>query len=86
MCYVYVLKSKKNGIRYIGSTCKEPIQRLKEHNSGANVFTKNNRPYDLIYYEEHEDKAFALKRERFFKTGNGRSVLNRILKKNNDRP
>lgn len=79
MHYIYVLKSRKNEKRYVGITSKLPIERLKEHNEGASKFTKNNRPYALIHIEEYEDENLARKREKFFKTGNGRNVLNRIL-------
>ncbi|OGX08177.1 MAG: hypothetical protein A2Z88_03275 [Omnitrophica WOR_2 bacterium GWA2_47_8] len=79
MFYVYVLKSLKNGKRYIGYTSKLPLNRLKEHNSGSNKYTKGNLPYALIYEESFDTEADAERREKFFKTGNGRSVLNRIL-------
>ena len=34
MYFVYVIQSIIDGMRYTGSTSKEPKQRLKEHNSG----------------------------------------------------
>ncbi|MDD5575201.1 MAG: GIY-YIG nuclease family protein [Candidatus Omnitrophica bacterium] len=80
MYYVYVLLSLKNRKHYIGFTSKKPQTRLLEHNSGSNAFTKNNRPFKLIYSEEHVDEGFAKKRERFLKSGYGRSVLKTKLK------
>ena len=73
--YVYVLRSRKNEKQYIGYTGKTVAQRLKEHNCGANAFTKANRPFELIYFEEYGDKNFAIKRERFLKSGHGRIFL-----------
>ena len=84
MYCVYVLRSLRNSKKYVGYTSKNPQERMAEHNSGTNQFTKGNRPYELIYYEFYEDKTFAEKRERFFKSGNGRKVLDRILRKNDD--
>ena len=81
MHYVYVLKSLKNKKRYVGYTNKSPQLRTKEHNAGSNQYTKGNRPYELIHYEEYDNKDFATKRVSFLKSGNGRSVLNRILNK-----
>ena len=79
MYYVYVLRSKKNEKQYIGFTKKAPEERLQEHNYGANVFTKNSRPFKLIYWEEYKDKAFAQKRELFLKSGNGRNFLKKKI-------
>ncbi|MDE2027952.1 MAG: GIY-YIG nuclease family protein [Candidatus Omnitrophica bacterium] len=79
MYYVYVLRSKGNGKRYVGFTGKSPDQRLLEHNEGKNQSTRSNRPYDLIYFEQHESEEFARKRERYFKTGHGRAYLNRMF-------
>lgn len=79
MYYVYVLRSEKNKKQYIGFTGKHAEARLKEHNAGCNAFTRNNRPFELIYFEEHQDKSFALKREKFFKSGNGRAFLKSII-------
>ena len=79
MYYVYVIKSQKNGKRYIGFTSKDPKQRLVEHNNGSNLFTRNNRPFELIYSEQYEDKDFAVKRERYLKSGHGRLYLKKII-------
>ena len=79
MFYVYVLRSLKNNKRYIGLTNSLPKERLKQHNYGSNSWSKGNRPFELIYSEECNDKEFALKREKFLKTGTGRRVLDRLL-------
>ena len=81
MYCVYILRSLKNHKRYVGYTSKSPQERLAEHNAGTNQFTKGNRPYKLIHHEFHKNEDFAKKRERFFKSGNGRKVLDQILKK-----
>lgn len=75
MFYTYVLKSRKNGKKYIGST-DNLKRRVKEHNDGiGGVYTKNNRPFDLIYYEAYVNYSDAKKSEKFYKTGYGREVL-----------
>ncbi len=79
MYQVYVLKSLKNGKRYVGFTLKEPLCRLREHNEGKNSFTRRNRPFELIYSENFDTELGARKREKFFKTGYGRNALLRII-------
>lgn len=80
MYYLYVLKSEKNQRKYIGST-DDLKRRLKEHNLGqGGKYTKDNRPFVLIYYEAYIDKKDAQEAERFYKTGYGKEVLNGKLK------
>ena len=74
MWYVYVLKSSKNGRLYTGSTNKLE-RRLEEHSSGKSVYTRNTRPYQLVYQEELTDELEARRRERFLKSGKGREFL-----------
>jgi putative endonuclease len=78
MYFVYVLKSIRNGKRYVGYTHKSPIDRLREHNTGSNKFTRQNGPFVLIYSEPIENKTVALKREKFLKSGQGRAWLDSI--------
>ncbi len=75
---VYVIKSEKNGKRYIGMTVKDIKERLKEHNSGSNKFTRNNKPFNVLYYEKGYCKPCAIIRERFLKSGRGRKLLDII--------
>ena len=82
MSYIYVLRSLKNGKRYIGSTNLSPEERLKKHNYGSNKFTKRNGSFELIYQENHVNKTEARKRENFLKSGVGRKYLDEILKNN----
>jgi len=79
MFYVYVLKSLKNGKRYVGCTSKEPKDRLVEHNSGSNKWTRINKPFKLAYKELYNNKTTALKRENFLKSGQGRKFLDSII-------
>jgi putative endonuclease len=79
MYYVYVLRSLKDHKRYIGST-DNLLKRVDEHNDALVKSTKNRRPLVLIYSEEFVLRSEALKRERFFKTGFGRSFLKKIGK------
>ncbi len=74
MFYVYVLRSKKDGKRYIGFTT-DLQRRIDEHKKGMVKSTKHRRPMELVYHEEYEIKSEAMEREKFLKTGNGREWL-----------
>jgi len=66
MFYTYILKSKKDGQCYTGST-NDLRNRFKEHNRGSVVSTKNRRPFELIYYEAYKSEGDARRREKSLK-------------------
>ena len=76
--YVYIRKSQVNGRLYKGMTGKIDA-RIKDHNSGRCKSTKPYRPWELVYYEEYKTKEEARKREKFFRSGEGRELLKNIL-------
>jgi putative endonuclease len=78
MYYVYILKSDKNGKLYKGFT-NDLKRRIKEHESGNSTFTKNNRPWKLIYYEAFISKSDAKKEELFLKSGKGKERIKFLL-------
>ncbi|OVE76224.1 hypothetical protein BVX97_02220 [bacterium E08(2017)] len=80
MHYVYVLQSEQSEHLYIGSS-SSPDERLKSHNMGRVRSTKGGRPWNRVLLESHEDKASALKRERYLKSGWGRRELKKRLEK-----
>ncbi|OGN04418.1 MAG: hypothetical protein A2831_00950 [Candidatus Yanofskybacteria bacterium RIFCSPHIGHO2_01_FULL_44_17] len=75
MFYTYVLKSTKNGKRYIGQTSKDVSHRLNEHNIGSNAWTRINGPFFIVHFEEYPSRTEAIKREHFLKSGQGRKWL-----------
>ena len=62
MFYVYILKSKKDGNHYIGST-NNLRRRFKEHNEGKVYATKFRKPFELVYYEAYQNDKDARHRE-----------------------
>jgi putative endonuclease len=70
-CSVYVLQSDVTGRYYVGSA--EDVEfRLGEHNSGRVDSTRAYRPWRLVYQEEHETRAAAIRREREIKAKKSR--------------
>lgn len=62
MNYTYVLKCADNSL-YTGWT-NNLTKRLKAHNEGkASKYTRSRLPVELVYFEEHEDRNEARKRE-----------------------
>lgn len=62
MVYVYMVRCKNNSL-YTGWTT-DLERRIKEHNNGTgSKYTRANRPVELAYFEEIEDKYEAMKRE-----------------------
>ena len=79
MFTVYVLRSQKNGYRYIGHTA-DLARRLVEHNSGLTKSIRFQIPFVLEYTEECSTKVEAVRREKFFKSGKGREWLDKNVK------
>ena len=84
MFYVYILRSLKNGYRYIGQTT-DLQKRIREHNQGLTKSIRFQIPFTLEYTETFTTRQEAIKREKFFKSGQGREWLDRNVnnKKNN---
>jgi putative endonuclease len=77
MITVYVLKSLRDGIRYIGIT-KDLEDRLKRHNAKRSYSTKIHAPFEVIYKEKAPDYKVARVREKFLKSGIGRKFLDSL--------
>jgi putative endonuclease len=80
MYYVYILKSFKNGKLYKGFT-SDLRRRIYEHKSGGSPFTRQNGPWQLVYYEAFISKSCAQKEERFLKSGKGRERIKWLFDK-----
>jgi len=77
--YVYLIISKKDHSFYIGYTTNLK-QRLKDHNLENNLSTKTKAPWEIVYAEAYKNKADALGREQFLKSGSGHHYLLKQLK------
>lgn len=74
MFFTYILKSLKDGRRYIGQTDNIFI-RLKFHNDGCNPSTKNRRPFMLLCYKSFCTRVEAIRYERYLKKLKGGKQL-----------
>jgi len=74
MYYIYILFSEKDGKLYTGYT-PDLKARIKKHDFGYVLATKNRRPLKLIYYESYFTETDAKRREKFLKGGKGKEEL-----------
>jgi len=79
MHFVYILQSEKDKALYVGYT-NDLRNRIKMHNLGRVFSTKPRKPFTIVYYEAHRNKDDALAREKFLKSGWGKSYIKRALK------
>lgn len=77
MFYVYILKSTRNNKYYIGYTSNIE-ERLRLHNSGRVLATKNYRPWGLFYLERFNTEKEAINRERRIKSWKSRSMIEKL--------
>ena len=66
MFYVYLLRSKKDGMLYLGST-DDLRKRLSLHNTGHAQSTKSRQPFEIVYYEAYASEKDARMREHNLK-------------------
>ncbi len=79
MFSVYILYSISFQKSYVGQT-KDLQNRLLEHNSKDNTgYSARYQPWVLIYDENFDNRADAMKKEKYFKTGVGREKLKEII-------
>ena len=74
MVQVYVIESLNDKTWYTGIALNAG-NRLKDHNSGKNRFTKGHSPWRIIYTESHENWQQARSREKYLKTAAGKRWL-----------
>ena len=72
--FTYILYSS-NYKRFYKGYCQDLTERLKQHNQGHTKSTKPFIPWELVYFEEFENRENAMKREKYFKTAAGRRFL-----------
>jgi putative endonuclease len=78
MEFVYILISLKDKRFYTGLT-NNVEKRILQHNNGVVRSTKSRRPFVLIHTESFATRKEAAAREKFLKSGVGRSQLIQLL-------
>ena len=79
MIYVYVLRSRQNGKRYVGIT-NNLERRVTEHRQGSTKGGQALGAFDVVMTEVHQDYKAARVREVFLKSGQGRKWLDEVCR------
>ena len=78
MFYTYVLSSLKTDMFYVGST-EDIEKRLIRHNKDRSKFTKGKGPWKVVYFEQFEIRAVAIKREFEIKSWKSRKAIESLI-------
>lgn len=82
MYTVYILYSEKHNKTYVGFTTDMQARFLSHNELGIKGWTIKFRPWIIIHTEEFYNKAEAMRREKWFKSGIGRDYIkNELLKR-----
>jgi len=80
--YVYILASRRNGTLYVGMT-DDLAKRVWMHKNGVLPgFTKEHGVKILVWFEAHQTRESAFRRERHIKKWNRVWKLEMIEKEN----
>lgn len=80
--YVYILQSETSGGYYIGAT-QDVLNRLREHNAGETVSTKNKGPWVVRFTQVYENLNEAKRFERRLKALKRRDIIEQIIRDGN---
>jgi putative endonuclease len=75
---VYLLVSLDHDFHYVGFAEDHPF-RLAAHNRGRTKSTAPYRPFRLVILRTVPDRESARRSERYFKSGQGRAQIERLL-------
>ena len=82
MCYTYIIYSKSIDKFYIGSSCDEPLERLRRHNSNHKGFTGRTNDWEFVFKEYFDSKELAIKRELQIKNWKNRKRIEELVARN----
>lgn len=78
MFYVYIIKGKKSGKFYIGST-QDVEERLRQHAIGNTRSLKDKGPFVLVHKEDFQTRTEARKRENQIKRYKGGNAFKKLI-------
>jgi predicted GIY-YIG superfamily endonuclease len=69
--FVYILRSRKFPKRIYTGHTENIKNRIRAHNNGECVYTKNFKPWKIICLVCFPNKKLAINFEKYLKTGSG---------------
>ena len=79
MAFIYILRSKRNGKFYIGSTAGAIEARVKKHQYGGVSFTRKNLPVELALAQECSNIKIAREIEKKLKGLKRKDYIEKIV-------
>jgi len=79
MFYAYILRSEQNPERLYYGFSSDLKKRLKVHNQGGNISTRNGVPWTLVWYGGFESESADSDFERYLKTASGKAFARKRL-------
>ena len=76
--HLYIIQSLIDDSFYVG-TAQDLEDRISRHNQGRSKYTKNKRPWDIVYSEEHPDRSSAMKREYAIKRRKSKDYIAKLI-------
>ena len=68
----------KTGRYYTGFTSNLNA-RLEKHNAGSTTSTRSGRPWEIVYFEEYDNKTNAIQREKEIKQKKSRIYIEDLI-------
>ncbi|HEY8993856.1 MAG TPA: GIY-YIG nuclease family protein [Lacunisphaera sp.] len=79
MYYVYILVCLQTGRSYVGQT-DDLLRRFRLHRAGTTRTTRQKlAELVMVHWESCSTRAFAMRRERYYKAGSGHRVKQAII-------
>ena len=75
--FVYILRSETDPARHYVGVTGDVDERLEWHNAGPCGYTRQHRPWRVIVSIEFPDKEWAVRFEKYLKSGSGRAFSKR---------
>ena len=79
MFKLYILFSPSRNRYYVGMTGDSMEERIRKHNTNHKGFTGKTLDWTLLYHEEFESKAEALKREKEIKSWKSTLKIKKLM-------
>ena len=76
--FLYIIQSEIDDSFYIGTT-QNLDDRISRHNQGRSKYTKQKRPWNLVYTEEHPDRSSTMKKEYALKRRKSREYIESLI-------
>ncbi|MFC7336603.1 GIY-YIG nuclease family protein [Haloferula chungangensis] len=79
MFYAYIIRSEMDYSKFYYGSTDNLRRRIRDHNSGKNLTTKDSKPWKLIWYGGFANEGEAREFERYLKTASGKAFARKRL-------